>query len=193
VALTPMVVGGAILVSYLRGGRFSRIAAADLRATWLLFVGMFLQIGLDAAAVRGLLEGSAGYALILVSQLLVLVWCGLNWWRPGMLLVVLGLALNAVVMAANGAMPVDPEAIAALGIPGAEVPPGKHVLMTEATRLAILADIWPLPPVRTIISIGDVVLAAGLVPLVHHLMTYRTPVERRGGLRREPHESAPVG
>jgi hypothetical protein len=193
VALTPIVVGGAILVSYLRGGRLSRLAGADLRATWLLFVGVGLQVSLDLAATRGLLEGTAGWLVLLASQVLVLVWCGLNWWRPGMLLVVLGLFLNALVIGANGAMPVDPDAIAALGIAGAEVPPGKHELLTEATRLAILADIWPLPPVRTIISIGDVVLAAGLVPLVHHLMTYRPPVERRGGVRGDHRTTSPAG
>lgn len=181
--LTLLVVGTAIVVSLARGGRFARIAGADLRLTWLLFVGLALQLVVDGAAARGHLEGDAGYALLLVSQLLVVAWAAANWWRPGMLLVVVGLALNAAVMAANGAMPVDPTAIEALGLPGAEVPPGKHELMDESTRLAFLADVWPLPPLRTIISIGDVVLAAGLIPLVHHLMTYRTPAERRGGPR----------
>lgn len=184
VPLTVIVVGAAVVVSGLRGGRLQRIAEADLRTTWLLFVGMFLQIGVDQAAGRGHLAGNDGYAVLLLSQVLVLVWCGRNRWRPGMPLIVVGLALNAAVIAANGAMPVDPEAIAAIGIAGAEVPPGKHELLTETTRLTALADVWPLPPMRTIISVGDVVLAAGLLPLVHHLMTYRSTAERRGGRRR---------
>ncbi|MBW3620212.1 MAG: DUF5317 domain-containing protein [Actinobacteria bacterium] len=181
--LTVLIVGAAVVLSLLRGGRFGRIAEADLRLTWLLFVGLALQLGVDAAAARGHLEGNDGYVLLLLSQLLVVGWTLANWWRPGMLLIFLGLALNAAVMAANGAMPVAPEAIEAIGLEGAEVPPGKHELMTEDTRLAVLADTWPLPPIRTIISIGDIVLAAGLIPLVHHLMTYRTPAERRGGPR----------
>lgn len=188
--LTVLIVGAAVVVSLLRGGRFRRIAEADLRSTWLLFVGLGLQLIVDAAAARGHLEGNAGYALLLTSQLLVVGWTLANWWRPGMLLIFLGLALNATVMAANGAMPVAPEAIAAIGLEGAEVPPGKHELMTEDTRLPFLADIWPLPPIRTIISVGDVVLAAGLIPLVHHLMTYRTPAERRGGQRRRQDHGA---
>lgn len=188
--LTVLIVGAAVVVSLLRGGRFRRIPEADLRLTWLLFVGLGLQLIVDAAAARGHLEGNAGYGLLLASQLLVVGWTIANWWRPGMLLIFLGLALNATVMAANGAMPVAPEAIAAIGLEGAEVPPGKHELLTEDTRLPFLADIWPLPPIRTIISVGDVVLAAGLIPLVHHLMTYRTPAERRGGERRRRDDGA---
>lgn len=182
--LTILIVGASILVSYPRGGRLSRVADAGLRHTWLLFVGLLLQVATDQAAGAGLLDDGQGYPALLASQLLVLAWVAANWWRPGMLLVFLGLLLNAVVIGANGAMPVSPDAIAAIGLPGAEVPPGKHVLMTEATRLGVLADIWPLPPLRTIISIGDVVLAAGLVPLTHHLLTYRPPADRRGGARR---------
>ncbi len=100
-----------------------------------------------------------------------------------MLLVFLGLLLNMVVLAANGAMPVAPEAIAAVGLPGVEPMPGKHEIMTESTRLAYLADIVPLPPLRTIVSLGDIVLGAGIIPLLSHLMTYRTAAERRGGRR----------
>ena len=182
--LTLLVVGAAVIVSYLRGGRLSRIADADLRWSTLLFVGLFLQLGVDRAAGAGWIGEGEGYLALLASQVLVLVWVAVNWWRPGMLLVFLGLLLNAVVIGANGAMPVDPDAITAIGLHGAEVPPGKHVLMTDETRFPYLADTWPLPPLRTIISVGDIVLAAGLVPLVHHLMTYRTALERRGGRRR---------
>lgn len=181
--LTLLVVGLAILVGFARGGRLQRIATADLRAPALLFAGLVVQVGVDASAARGFLDGATGYALLLASQLLVLAWVVTNRYRPGMPLVFAGLALNALVIGLNGAMPVDPDAIRALGIGEVTVPPGKHTLMTPATRLPLLGDIWPLPPLRTIISVGDVVLAAGLIPLVHHLMTYRAPAERRGGPR----------
>lgn len=171
----------AVVLSYLRGGRLRRIAEAPLRWPLLLFLGLALQLGVDLAASRGLLVTAAleSYLLLLASQVLVLMWVLVNWKLPGMVLVGLGLALNAAVIGANGAMPVDPAAIAALGIEGAEVPPGKHVLMDESTRLPWLADIWALPPLRSIISVGDIVLAAGLIPLTHGLMSYRPPAERR--------------
>lgn len=183
-AFTLLVIVAAIVVGYLRGGRLHRIADSQLRWPGLLFAGFGLQVALDLAAPRyeGL-EGVAGTAVLVASHLLVLGWIAANRYRPGMALVFAGLAMNAVVIAANGGMPVDPQAITRLGIEAPEALYGKHVLMTESTRLAFLADIYALPPLRTIISVGDVVLAAGLVPLVGHLMTYRSPVERRGGER----------
>lgn len=172
----------AVIASYPRGGRLSRIPDAPLRLMWLLFVGVGLQLAVDLAAARGLLPdaGVSGWMLLFLSQLLVVVVIAVNWHAPGMPLVAVGLVMNAVVMAANGAMPVSPDAIAALGLEGAQVPPGKHTLMTAETRLPWLADVFPLPILRTIISAGDVVLAAGVIPLVHWMMTYRPPSERRG-------------
>lgn len=182
---TLTVVLLAVLVSYLRGGRLRRIADARLRLPWLLFAGLALQIGVDLAAGRELLADAspAGLSLLIVSQVLVVIWLVLNRHLPGVVLVAIGLALNAAVIAANGAMPVDPDAMQALGLGPLEVPPGKHTLLTEATRLPWLADIFPLPPLRSIISVGDVVIAAGLLPLTHALMTWRTERERRGGAR----------
>lgn len=163
----------AVAISYLRGGRFHHVAAAPLRLTWLLFVGVAVQLGVDVAAGRGWLPdaGLLGWSLLLLSQLLVIGFLVANRQLPGTWLIAGGLLLNAVVIAANQAMPVDPAAIRAIGLEGATVPPGKHTLMTEATRLPWLADIIPVPPLRSIISVGDLVLGAGVVPLSHALMT----------------------
>jgi hypothetical protein len=170
----------AVSVSYVRGGRMHRVAEAPLRWTGLLFAGVAVQVIVDLGAARGFLPsaGWASYGLLLLSQLLVLGWVVANWHLPGTKLITIGLALNALVIGANGAMPVDPAAIQALGIEGATVSGGKHVLLDDSTRLPWLADIWPLPPLRSIISVGDVVLAAGLIPLAHALMTWRSDEER---------------
>ncbi|HEX2027750.1 MAG TPA: DUF5317 domain-containing protein [Nitriliruptorales bacterium] len=189
-AFTPLVVVVAVALGYARGGRLRRIADADLGWGWLLFAGLALQIAVDLLAARGLV-GWASTATLLLSQVLVAGWIVANRYRPGMPLILLGLVSHAVVIAANGAMPVDPEAIAAIGLRGMDPVPGKHELMTEATRLAVLGDVLPLPPLRTVISVGDVVLAAGLIPLVHHLMTYRSPAERRGAPRRQDRAGEP--
>lgn len=175
----------AVGLSRLRGGRLARVADAPLRWYGLLFLGVGIQVLVDLLASRDVLGDAStlGWVGLLVSQLLVVGFVAANWQLPGIVLVVIGLLLNAVVIAANGAMPVSPEAIAALGLDGAIVPPGKHTLMTEGTRLRWLADIWPLPPLRSIISLGDVVLAAGLIPLTHSLMTHTSAAERRGRTR----------
>lgn len=181
--LVLLTVGLAVALALVRGGRFGRIAAANLRWTSLLFTGLVLQIAAEVAAARELIGPSASYALLATSQVAVLAWVIRNWWRPGMVLIGIGLFMNALVIGANGAMPVDTAAIERLGVGQVEVPPGKHEVMTEETRLAWLGDVHPIPPIGTIVSLGDIVLAAGLIPLVHHLMTYRPPAERRGGLR----------
>jgi lysylphosphatidylglycerol synthetase-like protein (DUF2156 family) len=176
-----VVVALGVLVSYLRGGRLRRAAIAPLHWRSLLFLGVALQVTVDALAAREVLGDATtlGWLLLLVSQVLVVAFLVANRYLPGVFLVAGGLLLNAVVMAANGAMPVDPVAIQALGLGDVEVPLGKHTLMDEHTLLPWLADIIPLPPLRTIISVGDVVLAAGVIPLTHALMTYRTTAERR--------------
>lgn len=172
----------AIAAAVARGGRLDRIGEADLRWNWLLFPGLGLQVAVDVFAALGT-HGWASTATVLASQALVLGWITANRYRPGMPLIFLGLFANAVVIAANGAMPVDPDAMTAAGLGGARIVAGKHQLLTDTTRLRWLADVVPVAPLRTVISVGDILLAAGLLPLVHHLMTYRSPVERRGGPR----------
>lgn len=178
-----LVLALAVVLSLVRGGRFHRLAQAPLRWVWLLFVGVMFQVAADALVILELLEatGAVAYGLLLTSQVLVIVWVLGNWQLPGLVLVAIGLTLNAMVMAANGAMPVSPEAIAALGRDSSDLVRGKHVLMDDGTHLPWLADIWPVPPIRAIISVGDVILAAGLIPITHYLMTYRPQAERRRG------------
>lgn len=196
---TLTVLAVAVVLSAVRGGRLRNLAYAEITAGWLLFAGLALQFAVNAAAARGWLPdaGLSGWSVLLVSQLLVIAFLAANRRLPGVWLVAAGLALNAVVMAANRAMPVDPAAIAALGLDGATVPPGKHTLMTADTHLPWLADIIPVPWLRSILSVGDLVLAVGLLPMTHALMTSPPrPGRTRGlrpipGLRRSPEDRRP--
>jgi hypothetical protein len=172
VPYTLAIVLVAVAVSYARGGRLHRMAEADVRAPWLLFLGLGLQLAVDLGAGRGSLAdaSAAGLTVLISSQVLVVVWLMLHRELPGVRLVAIGLALNAIVIAANGAMPVDPNAVRALGLGELEVPIGKHTVLTEDTRFPWLADVLPVPPLRSIVSVGDLVIALGLLPLTHALM-----------------------
>ncbi|MEX2549843.1 MAG: DUF5317 domain-containing protein [Nitriliruptoraceae bacterium] len=163
----------AIVLSWVRGGRLRRVADTEIIGGWLLFAGVAVQIGVDLSAGRGWLPdaGLSGWSLLLFSQLLVIAFVARNRRLPGIWLVAVGLLLNMAVMAANRAMPVDPAAMAAIGMEGAEVPLGKHTLLTGETLLPWLADIIPVPWLGSIVSVGDLVLAIGLIPLTHALMT----------------------
>jgi hypothetical protein len=181
VLFTLSVLVLAVGVAYLRGGRLHRIAEAPLRWSWLLALGVGLQVVVDVAAARGVFgdASTAGWLVLLASQLLVLAWVLANAQLPGTILIGIGLLMNAVVIAANGAMPVSPGALGAIGAEATVTPTGKHTLLTDETRLPWLADILPLPPLRSIISVGDIVLAAGLIPMAHALMSHRSVEERR--------------
>jgi len=162
----------AIGASLVRGGRLRNAAEADLRWLALLPVGVGLQALLDLLAARDALTGAGVVALLLLSQAMVMAFCIVNWYRSGMLLVGIGFLLNAVVILANGGMPVSPAALARLGADPGTVPlVGKHQLLTDATHLPALADVIPVPPLPMILSIGDLVLVAGIALLTHDVLT----------------------
>lgn len=172
VALPLIGVVLAVGISLLRGGRLTHAAENQLHWLPVLVTGLGLQTLLDALAQRGAVGDAGTVALLLVSEAAVLGFCIRNWYRAGMLLIGLGFTLNVLVILANGGMPVGPDAIRAMGgDPTGAVLAGKHHLMTATTALPWLADVIPLPPIDLIVSVGDVVLIAGMVPFAHDLMT----------------------
>lgn len=190
-ALPLIGVGLAVGIALLRGGSFRQAARNDLHWLPVLIGGLALQTLLDALAARGAVGDAGTVALLLVSEAAVLGFCIRNWYRSGMLLIGLGFTLNVLVILANGGMPVGAEAIRAMGgDPTSAVIAGKHHLMTSTTALPWLADVIPLPPIDLIVSVGDVVLVAGMIPFARDLMTPDGPSARRG---RRPRREARHG
>ena len=192
---TLLVVLGGLVVGLLVGGRIGALAHADLTAPGLLFAGLLLQVAVDAAGGRGWIGGATAYVLLLASQVLVLAWIAINWPRGddrtrrplrtlSLAALLVGLLGNAAVIAANGAMPVDPAAIGMVLPPGGPgvttgfTLAGEHELLTSSTRLPWLADRIALRPLRTVISVGDVAIAFGAASLVVDLMRLRPPAPR---------------
>lgn len=163
--LIVVVVGLAVLVGRLAGGRLEHLASTPLRGVLLA----------GAAAVAQFLHAltpnpAVGVALTLTSQGCLLWFLWLNRYLAGVALVALGSTMNTAVIAANGAMPVTREAIMAVSRQPYEMTSGRHRLLTPDDALPWLADIIPLPLLRTVASVGDVVLAAGIGLLVVQLM-----------------------
>lgn len=77
----------------------------------------------------------------------------------GMSFIAAGATLNAIVVAANGGMPVDPAAVAAAG--ATMTNDRLHIELGRETRLPQLADVIPLAIYRSVYSVGDVLLALG--------------------------------
>jgi hypothetical protein len=162
---------GAAAVARARGGRLEALADTRLRYAPLLVAGLSLQV-LFAAWSPDWLTDQAELAIVLWSNLAVVLFIALNRELPGMSLMALGLALNVFVIASNGAMPVSERASDLAGIPSA---PGsaalKHELLGPDTKLPWLGDVIPLPRLGEVLSVGDVVLIAGTIRLIYARMT----------------------
>jgi hypothetical protein len=130
-----------------------------------------LVAGALGAQLLGTLVGGPAYPLgLAASAALVLAFLALNRSVRGVGLVALGLLANALVVTANGAMPVSPQAADRAGVGVLEVLVGdqRHELEGADTRLRALGDVIavPLPLRPEVVSAGDVLVAAGLGQLV---------------------------
>ena len=165
--LMPVVAALGCGVGVVLGGRPSNLSHLRLRGWPLLVVAVAAQVSLGwaPAALR--------WQLVILCAAAATGWCLVNrrqrGLRFGLVVLVAGILLNAAAIGANRGMPVSPSAMTAAGFPrGIDVSHGhfyKHVLMTDQTRLRLLADDIPLPfPVaRTVLSAGDVLMLLGII------------------------------
>jgi hypothetical protein len=152
-----------ILVGLLLGGRLDRLAGFRFRWPWLAVAGLVVQVVLFSETGEQL-AGDAGPAIYVLSTLAVLVAVLRNVRVPGMALVALGALSNLAAITANGGfMPTTAEALAAAGLPL-----GDHLnsAVLPNPALAPLTDIFAIPgwlPFANVFSVGDVLIALGIV------------------------------
>jgi Family of unknown function (DUF5317) len=87
-------------------------------------------------------------------------------------LIVLGALSNGLAIAANGRMPYAPQAAVRAHLPATVAGP-KNQPAGDGTRLAVLGDVIPLPPLNKVISVGDLLIAAGVSAAVAVAMRRR--------------------
>lgn len=142
--------------------------------------GLALQtVPLPSDAGRAMVSGvlTASYAL-----LIAFVW--VNRRLPATTLILIGLALNLIVVVPNGGMPVSADAIRIAGGSSAQLPARggseKHHLMTDDDVLRPLADVIPAPPpLKDVVSLGDLFLYGGIACFVVLVMLGRFGENRR--------------
>jgi MFS family permease len=155
------------------GGRIDNLASVRLRWPLLIFGAVIVRLGTELALTNHVPWVEAARVLLLGGAYGLL---GLGLWRnralPGIGLALVGIALNATAILLNGGhMPVWQPSLVAAGF-GSSVDAlsSLHVLLPAGLDASFLAaagplgDIIPvpLPVLRNVLSIGDMILTAGL-------------------------------
>ncbi len=172
--LTLVLVAPAVLLAIARGGSVRRLAETELKGLPLIFGGLAVQLGLllmvDADDVP---EWAAGLTLVAASAAVAGALL-LNRRLAGARVAFVGVVLNMLVIGANGGMPISVEAAETAGIrePLDELDV-EHEQLRSDTRLRWLADVIPFPGSRMVVSVGDVLLAAGIARLVYSQTLHR--------------------
>ncbi len=175
--LIAVVVLAAVTVP-LFGGRLGALVEVRLRHVWAIFAALGLEIA--ALELPGLPDWLRA-ALLVVAYPVGAVFLAANWRVPGVPLIALGAACNLVAIAANGGvMPASPTALARAGLPVDA--PGFHNSASLADpRLAFLGDVFFIPaswPLSNVFSVGDVLIALGIVWALHRICRSRLAPSR---------------
>jgi MFS family permease len=161
-----------MVAGLLAGGRLSNLLSAQLRYGTLIIGGLLLRVAtqwlLDQGVeivdqLRVLLFGAS------FGVLVVALW--LNRSQPGLLLAMVGIGANGIAVLVNdGYMPVWMPAVEAAGLSAADLSLTFHQLLPDELNLEFLLSAGPLgdivpvaiPFLSNVISLGDVLLAAGV-------------------------------
>ncbi len=180
--LVEAVLLGAI-TGWLRRGKIRRLAGLTLPGWSLAVLALAIQLVI-------MISFNCGWAFIspavpylhLISYAPLLGFVYLNRNHRGMLLIGLGLLLNLIVIAANkGFMPVNPslltpplqeELLSGAGSP-------LHTALTDEAVFPLLCDQIRIPyRLDKVISIGDILLGAGIAIFIQHNMVLQMTEKR---------------
>lgn len=161
VVFTVLTLVLALGVALATRGDLGRITELGWRRPWLLAAGVLIQAGLEFVRVGAGQDAYGPATVLLVSYVCILGFCASNLRITGMGVILIGIALNATVIALNLGMPYRAPA-------GREMPASvKHRPERTDDVLTIISDRIVLPPLRTSISFGDLIIAVGLIDLCY--------------------------
>jgi MFS family permease len=179
-----MIVGLALLIGVLvaaaLGANLTRLADLHFRGSMLVFGALAVQAGIFTP-LRESIPLTWDRPLHVLSYIMILGFFVLNIRVPAFWLVGFGLISNICVIFANGGrMPVSAEAWRASGGDVSTFTrtgfADNNVLANPDTHLRWLSDVFAVPsqvPLATVLSIGDLLIVAGMVAFVYRACTPR--------------------
>lgn len=171
----------ALIVGALAGGAFPRLAELRLRWNLLLVAALGLRLLVGISRETGIgAEIPAGWAYM-AAYLLIFGWLWGNWRVPGLQIASVGIGANMLAVLLNqGQMPVWSAAFFSAGFTQADIAGDPFHFLLQADTIAefvaaggLFGDVIPLPIpyIRDVISIGDVLLAVGIFWAIVYSMT----------------------
>lgn len=162
----------ALVVGALAGGGLPRLAEMRLRWLWLLGVALALRLLAYLAGGWNVDTSLPLGGAFILAYVLIFAWLWGNWRVPGLQVAAVGIGLNTIAVLLNaGQMPVWTSALKAAGLTPADLGTDPFHFLMGATSVAdfiqrggIFGDVvpFPVPVIRDVVSIGDVLLALGI-------------------------------
>jgi hypothetical protein len=150
----------AFVIGLVAGRSAAGFPSTPVRWGWVALAGIALQLVP--------LPGEFAFAALLGSFGLLIVFAAANLRAAGFLMILVGLALNLLVIAANHGMPVTARALRDSGQASTLTDliangGAKHHLAHDGTVLTPLADVIALPnPIGQALSVGDICVHLGV-------------------------------
>jgi Family of unknown function (DUF5317) len=164
----------------LLGGKLSRLVDLRLRFVWAAPVALVLQVVIFNIVPGG--SESLHAAIHISTYVLLALFMWANRRVPGALIMGSGALLNAVTIIVNGG--IMPQWETAQRLAGLPMRNGFHNSEVLAhPHLLFLGDVIPVPApfgLRNVLSVGDCILFAGMLVLLHRTCGTRLSWKRRG-------------
>ncbi len=164
-----------IIISVLRGGRFSNLSKSEMRGVLILVIGLILQLvpfflhGISVIKQNAAVFSFAGLLLALLFVLL-------NIKIRGMILLLIGTALNVIVLLFhNFKMPIQLDNATSAGFAQMKLnitsgAISNYVLMSDSTHITrYLGKLWTMPeyyPFSKFFGVPDIIIAIGVIWLL---------------------------
>lgn len=159
-----------VVLGYLLKGKLENLNNLEIRGWWLIILGFLVEFIMKIFLKLGYLQiGIFTYFLNIIMYSCIMIFIYINRRYKMILIIGLGFILNIIVIFGNQCtMPISAKAMEILNVGGSVETKGLYSILNSETNFKLLADIIPYKIWRLsgIASIGDIVLAIGIIGII---------------------------